>query len=203
MQHGAVLKAQHKRLARIGAGHIHLEVPVGECGLVQCNAKVVENELRSHVVAHVRRSVYGCLHERLVAVPELQGRREVAVAPRAALCLIAQLFERVGAQQARLGVLRVGKHESIRDLRDPLVLALLEIGTGALQHCRWVAQVRGKLGGVLLRAKVVQMHRVCVVPTHIALVHGPGIMGDRAIVLTGVPAPLKLGRQCNRLGDFR
>ena len=47
------------------------------------------------------------------------------------------------------------------------------------------------------------MHRVCVVPTHIALVHGPGIMSDRAIVLTGVPALLKLGRQCNRLGDFR
>ena len=53
MQHGAVLKAQHKRLVCIGAGHIHLEVPVGERGLVQCNAKVVENELRSHVVAHV------------------------------------------------------------------------------------------------------------------------------------------------------
>ena len=68
-------------------------------------------------------------------VAQLLRAREVEVAPRAGLALVAELLERVGLQPARRHVVGLGEHEVVHELRGPAVLAAREGLTGLGQQC--------------------------------------------------------------------
>ncbi|MNS93093.1 hypothetical protein D3C72_1272490 [compost metagenome] len=85
---------------------------------------------------------------------------------------------------------------------SPAIFALIEVGLGAAQHGCLPAHVldvllRGDLG-----RKVVEIGRIAVIPAHVALVHGAGVVAQRAVVATVRPELVEFGRQLDELRDF-
>ncbi len=126
------------------------------------------------------------------------GGGEVEVAPRAALGLIAELFEDVGLQGAGGGVGGVGEHRVAEQLgRPPVVLgtrgALVGL-PGQLHDLGGAAHRLDVAGPGLLGGQGVQMGGVAVVPAEIALVDSLDVVVGGAVVAAVEP----LSRQALR-----
>ena len=130
---GAVLDADGVRLVAVGDAQRELEAHSGGALAVEADRHVVEQHLGGHRARDVGRGARP-LAELRHAVAQLLRRRQVEVAPRPGLGLVAELLERVGLQQpARLDVLRVGEHEVVHDLGHPAVLAARRSSSRALR----------------------------------------------------------------------
>lgn len=139
-QQHAVFHAEHMLLADVGQRHVHDKVVVRQGLLVHHDGHIVKQHGGGERLDHFAGALGG-FGEVGVAVAQLLRGGQVFIAPRAGLCLIAELLQRVGAQQARIGVCRIGEDDGVRDLRDPLVLSLVKVCLCHLQHLVGIAQI--------------------------------------------------------------
>ena len=182
---------------------IYGEGAVLELFRIHDDTHVIQHGLCVHALRGGADAQLGCLWILPGAVSQLKGRYEVSVSPCAGLRLIPKLLQRVRAQAAGFTVFRVGKYQRVRDLRDPLILALFIIGARHLKHPAGVAEVRHELFGIFARLQLIQMDRVCVVPAHVFLIDRLDIVLQRAVILPGIPYLFQVLRQLDHGGDLR
>ena len=106
--------------AHVRQDHVHGEVAVSQRLLVHDNGHIVKQHGRGEGLDHVAGRLGGG-GKVGVSMAQLLCGGQIFVAPRAGFSLIPKLLHRVGAQQARVGVRRIGKHDGVRDLGDPLI----------------------------------------------------------------------------------
>ena len=133
---------------------------------------------------------------------ELQGSRQVEVAPRAALGLVAELRERVGEQLPRLLISRIGCDDVIEHLRDPPVLALLEVQPRPGDDLVRAAHVLDDLAAGLGGRERVETGRVAVEPAEVVRPDGLHVVIDAAVVATIRPVQGELGGELDQLGGL-
>ena len=202
VQDDAVL--HDKDIRDLGKHDIRREAQILDLLGVGKDAEILHDHLRRHMrdqraAGRVGRSGGIIL---VGAEAQLLRRTEVGVAPGAALCLIGQLLQRVGAQITGILVFGIREDQHVGQLCHPLIFALVKVFLRAAQNLVHIAQILDKLLCTHARLQLAQVDGVGVIPAHVLLVNRLGIVGDRAVVLSGVPVPCQLSRKLDHVGDL-
>ena len=113
------------------------------------------------------------------------------------------MLQRVGLQFAGLGVVWLGEYQVVDQLRHPAIVALGEGLAGLGQHLIGTPHRRHVTLAGRLRWQWVEVGRVAVVEPHVALIDGPDVMAERAVVVAAVPFACQARRQAGQgLGNF-
>ena len=136
------------------------------------------------------------------AVAQLAGALQIGVAPGGQFRLVAQLLQCVRAQLARLPVVGLRKHDLAHGVRHPAVFALGEILARPRDRRGRAAHVGDRLLRALHGRQRIEVGGVGVVPAEIPLIHGLGVVAERAVVAAHVPLFLEAPGQREPLGDF-
>ena len=78
-----------------------------------------------------------------------------------------ELLQRIGAQEARRGIFRVGEDEGIGDFGHPAVLAFFKVLSGLCEHLIRAAEVFHPLLGSGRGHEGIEMHGVALSLIHI------------------------------------
>ena len=200
-QQHTILHAEHVLFAHVRQDHVHGEVAVSQRLLVHDNGHIVKQHGRGEGLDHVA-GRFGGSGEIGVSMAQLLRGGQIFVAPRTGLRLIPQLLQCIGAQKPCIGVRRVGKDDGICDLGDPLIFTLVKIRLCHLQDIVNIPQVLHPFFCAVAWHEGVQVDRVAVIPAHELLVDRLGVVGDRPVVLAGVPDFIECLRQLDHVGDL-
>jgi hypothetical protein len=135
-------------------------------------------------------------------VAQLLRGREVEVAPRAGLGLVAELLERVGLQVARGLAAGIGEDDVVDDLGHPAVVAQLERAARLLERRVGAAHELDVALRRLRRRVGVQRCRVAVEPAQVVDVGGLDVVVERPVVAAHRPVVRQRGRESDLLGDL-
>ncbi|MCY1409939.1 hypothetical protein D9M71_252990 [compost metagenome] len=169
---------------------------------VQADRQVVEEQLRRHGLDQI-----GLVRPRVMlrrAAAQFHRAGQVDVAPQGVLRLVTELLHGVGFQGTGCLVVRLGEGQVVAQGHRPAVVALVD---GRAHQAEYLVGATERLDVVLAgvdRGQRIEVRRVAVVVTQVALVHGAGVVAERAVVAAGVPLPVEIaGQPVHLLGDFR
>ncbi|MNT34929.1 hypothetical protein D3C72_1709340 [compost metagenome] len=169
----AIAQGQVEVLAQVIEGPVQGQVMAYGLFTVQAHRQEVEEHLRAHRPHHVHR--YRSARMGWHAVAQFHGTGQVHVAPGGVFTLIAHLLQRLGLGFAGVAVVRVGEQHLIAQLRGPAVFTLGHRRLHFLKHCRFAAHGLDRTLGRFYRRQRIEVGRVTVIETHVALIHRPGV----------------------------
>ena len=201
VQHG-VFQLQHVRFVHVGEHEIDREgLFLRRTRTVQLCGHRREEQIERNVLED-RCPVFHTHGRNRAAVAQLVRAGEVGAAPHAGLGLVAELVVGACQQFLCLGVVGLGEHEVVEQARRPAVIARRDGGLCfCLQRCcathgldiafsEFLGWQRVEVGGIR------------VVPAEVELVHGFGVVAQRAVVTAVGELRGELRRELELLRDL-
>ena len=105
-------------------------------------------------------------------------------------------LQSVRAQVTCRLICRISENQFFCDLRHPLIFTLFIISPGFFQHRVHITQIFDPFLRRIFRHKRIKVHRIRIIPSHIALVYSFDVMGERSVILTCIPYFIQTFRKC-------